>query len=73
MAVGVCLPKIGVVLVGARDFNPRILTLSPSLTLTPGQIRHCIKRVNVWVGIHGHRNCIYDSKIYDSVVDILVN
>ena len=26
----------------------------------------------LWVGIHGCRNCIYDSKIYDSVVDSLM-
>ena len=25
-----------------------------------------------WVGIHGCRNCIYDRKIYDSVVDLLM-
>ena len=26
----------------------------------------------LWVGIHGCRNCIYDRKIYDSVVDLLM-
>ena len=25
-----------------------------------------------WVGIHGCRNCIYDRKIYNSVVDFLM-
>ena len=29
--------------------------------------------LSAWDGIHGCRNCIYDRKIYDSVVDILVN
>ena len=29
--------------------------------------------IEFWIGIQRRRNCIYDRKFYDSVVDYLVN